>query len=283
MAVCCGRLSKLYVVLTNLLFACLGVAYVAFGVLGSRNKFPGATLFPDLIFKLSAVLGAIIVVASLFGFTAAFSKRRIFIYLYLLIILISLAVQVVIGVQVYKTSANSNQYILNFWSSASDNVRSSLQTEFSCCGYDGFKGGAANQCSTSLPPCADSLRSYVQNAFQKVYLITFAALAVQLLAISNAITMICSQHIHGDDQFEDERRQHRKSGIRLDDMTVDTPTTAGSYNQYGMHQPYEEQKGYYMDGSQNRYDSYDMYRHNNASYGYNNNNNNGGGYNQYHY
>lgn len=145
-------------------------------------------------------------------------------------------------------------------------------------------GSSTNQCSASLPPCVDILRSYVHNAFQKVYLITFAALAVQLLAISNAITMICSQHIHSD-EFEDERRERRKSGIRLDDMTVDTPTTAGSYNQYAMQQYHQdEQKGYHVDGPQNRYDSYDMYRHNNASHGYNNTNaNGGGGYNQYHY
>jgi hypothetical protein len=101
--------------------------------------------------------------------------------------------------------------------------------------------------------------------------------------------MICSQHIHSD-EFEDERRERRKSGIRLDDMTMDTPTTAGSYNQYAMQQYHQdEQKGYHIDGPQNRYDSYDMYRHNNASYGYNNTNANahananGGGYNQYHY
>ncbi|KAI8078722.1 Tetraspanin family-domain-containing protein [Halteromyces radiatus] len=278
MTTCCGRLSKVYVILTNLLFACLGAAYIAFGVLGSRNKFLGAALFPDLVFKLSAILGAIIIVASIFGFTAAFSRRRLFIYLYLLVILISLAVQVVIGVQVYKSAANTKQYLVNFWASASDNDKTELQNEFSCCGYDGIQSSTSNQCPTSLPPCFDSLQTYIQNAFQKVYLITFAALAVQLLAISNAMTMICSRYIHSD-QYEDERREHRKSGIRLDDMTVDTPTTAGSYNQYGMHQQQYEQKGYYVDNSpQNRYDSYDMYRHNNASSGYANQ-----GYNQYHY
>ncbi|CAO3600287.1 unnamed protein product [Absidia cylindrospora] len=250
MAACCGRLSKLYVIISNLLFSCLGVAYIAFGVLGSRNKFLGATLFPHLIFKLSAILGAIIMVASIIGFTAAFSRRRLFIYLYILVILMSLAVQVIIGVKMYKATANSNQYLLTTWSSASENEQSALQKEFSCCGYDGFKGGlTVDQCSASSPPCANSLRSYVHNVFQKVYLITFSALALQLLAISNAITMICSQHIHSD-EFEDERHERRKSGIRLDDMvTVNAPTKSGSFNQY-------------IDDSQNRYDSYHKYKHN---------------------
>ncbi|KAI8335304.1 Tetraspanin family-domain-containing protein [Chlamydoabsidia padenii] len=281
MATCCGRLSKLYVILTNLLFTCLGVGYVAFGVLGIRNKFLGATLFPDLIFKLSAVLGAIIVVASIVGFAAAFSQRRLLIFIYLLIILISLAVQVYIGVQVYKAAGNSKQYLINFWSSASQNEQSTLQQEFTCCGFDGFQGGTTtNQCSVTLPPCVDSLQSYVHNVFQKVYLITFAALAVQLLAISNGITMICSQHIHGNgDQFEQDRRERRKSGIRLDDMVVGTATTGGTYNQYGMHQN-EQKVGYHIDNSSphqqqqhSPYDSYDKYRHNDGNQGYN----------QYHY
>lgn len=36
---------------TNLLVACLGVAFIAFGVIGYRDGFKGAILFPPLIFK----------------------------------------------------------------------------------------------------------------------------------------------------------------------------------------------------------------------------------------
>lgn len=36
---------------TNLLVACLGVAFIAFGVIGFRDGFKGAILFPPLIFK----------------------------------------------------------------------------------------------------------------------------------------------------------------------------------------------------------------------------------------
>jgi hypothetical protein len=111
-----------------------------------------------------------------------------------------------------------------------------------------------------------------------VYLITFAALAVQLLAITNAITMICSQHIHGDDdgEFEKERRERRKSGIRLDDMTSDTTTTLGSFNQYGTQQHDEHKMGYKIDATQQPQNQYDMYRQSS-------NNNPSHSYNQYHY
>jgi hypothetical protein len=126
------------------------------------------------------------------------------------------------------------------------------------------------------PPCAPLLVSFVKSTFGKVYLAVFAALAVELLALSNAITLICSGSSSDYDE-EGERRKRRKSGIRLDDMSVDTPTTVGSYHQ-------EEQKDYYAGGNNNaynthdeppsrnnRYDSYDMYRHNNNSNNYSDN------------
>ncbi|CAO3624981.1 unnamed protein product [Cunninghamella blakesleeana] len=283
---CCSRLSKVYVVLTNLLFACLGFAYVVFGVFGFQNKFPGAPLFPDIVFKLSAILGAIIIIATLFGFSAAFSKRRGLVYIYLLIILVSLAIQVVIGVKVYQIANNGSQYANTYWADASIKNRSLLQQSFSCCGYSNSNDNPAptDQCTntsnTMILPCADIIKAYTNNAFQKVYLITFAALAVQLLAVSNAITIICSSQIYGD-EHEYERRQQRKSGIRLDDMTVDTPTTAGSYNNFAYQQ---DQKTYYEDGPQyHGYNNHnnDMYNHhNNSGYSYQHNNN---GYNQHRY
>lgn len=40
---------------TNLLFACLGVAFIALGLIGMKDGFSGATLFPDNIFKCKLV------------------------------------------------------------------------------------------------------------------------------------------------------------------------------------------------------------------------------------
>lgn len=44
-------ISKVYMITTNLLFACLGVAFIAFGLIGMKDKFAGATLFPDNTFE----------------------------------------------------------------------------------------------------------------------------------------------------------------------------------------------------------------------------------------
>lgn len=40
---------------TNLLFACLGIAFIAFGVIGERDRFKGASLFPELTFKRTQI------------------------------------------------------------------------------------------------------------------------------------------------------------------------------------------------------------------------------------
>lgn len=136
-----------------------------------------------------------------------------------------------------------------------------------------------NSSSTNVePPCAPELQNYVKSTFGKLYLVIFAALALELLAMSNAITLLCSGPVSDFDHAEEEeRRKRRKSGIRLDDMSGDT---LGSYQQ-------EEQKNYYAAGGggakpnaynnpdepsrNNRYDSYDMYRHNNNSNTYSDN------------
>lgn len=131
---------------------------------------------------------------------------------------------------------------------------------------------SSGQISTD-PPCYDPLNSYVDTAFTRVYAVLFAALAVQVLALSNAITALCTRTIYGDDD-EDERRRRRKSGIRLDDMSIspDTPTTAGSHNHFGMSA--EDAKSYYGGGYKegayssrsSPYNGHGMYNYNNNSY-----------------
>lgn len=280
---CCARLSKVYMITTNFLFACLGVAFIAFGLIGMKDKIAGATLFPDNTFKFLSILGGVICVASIFGIIGAYVRKTMITYVYLFIIICALVFQVIIGVRIYRQAANASHYLSLLWPSASNSYRANLQNQFSCCGFqtiidnyaptDNCQGSTASLTNV-YPPCASILINYVKSTFGKVYLAVFAALALELLAMSNAITLLCSGP-GSDSAEEDERRKRRKSGIRLDDMSVETPTTVGSYQQ-------EEQKNYYAGGGgtyhnnnsnddynrNNRYDSYDMYRHNNSSNAY---------------
>ncbi|KAI9364697.1 Tetraspanin family-domain-containing protein [Pilaira anomala] len=287
---CCARLSKVYMITTNFLFACLGLAFIAFGLIGMKDKFLGATLFPGNTFKLLAILGAVICVASIFGMIGAYVKKNMITYVYMIIIIGALIFQVMIGIKIYQKAANPNQYLTDVWPKANSRYRLNLQEQFDCCGFqtaiDMFAQSNVCQPVMSLTdvkyPCAPKLQNYIKDTFGKLYLVLFAALALELLAMSNAITLLCSGPITDDE--EDERRKRRKSGIRLDDMSVDTPTSGGSYQQ-------EEQKNYYAGGvatgggngtpnsytnheepnRNNRYDSYDMYRHNNNSNNYSDN------------
>lgn len=158
--------------------------------------------------------------------------------------------------------------------------------KFSCCGYNNANDQPAvsDTCNpssgaiSSNPPCYESLTSYVHTAFVRVYAILFAALAVEVLALSNGITILCTRAMYGDED-EDERARRRKSGIRLDDMSMDTASTTnhnvgnaggggGSYNHYGGS---HESKVFYAEDNysrSDRYDSYDVYRHNNGSNAY---------------
>ncbi|KAG0743757.1 hypothetical protein G6F57_005042 [Rhizopus arrhizus] len=100
------------------------------------------------------------------------------------------------------------------------------------------------------PPCADILINYAKSAFRKAYLVVFAALALEVLAMTNAITLLCTSF---DAEDENERRKHRKSGIRLDEMSLESPTTlvGSSYTLP------EEQKKHYADSPIG--DSYSSY------------------------
>ncbi|ORY94604.1 Tetraspanin family-domain-containing protein [Syncephalastrum racemosum] len=244
---CCSRLSKWYMITTNLLFACLGAAFVVFGVIGNKGGFKGSTLFPENTYKLVPVLGAIIIVAALLGIIGAFVRRKTLVIIYLFIVLVALVYQIVIGIGIYKKAADPSGYLAPIWSKGSDSFRAHLQTEFSCCGYNN---------ANDQPAVSDTCNpSYVHTAFVRVYAILFAALAVEILALSNGITILCTRAMYGDED-EDERARRRKSGIRLDDMSMDTASTAN-------HNVGEDNYS-----RSDRYDSYDVYRHNNGSNAY---------------
>ncbi|KAI8374639.1 Tetraspanin family-domain-containing protein [Radiomyces spectabilis] len=273
MATCCARLSKLYTVTTNSLCACLGVAFIAFGLIGYEDKFHGATLFPQIYFTLIAVLGAIIIVAALVGMIAAFIKRRSLVIIYLVIVFVALVFQVIIGVKVYQKSGDPVQYLASLWGNASIQSRAELQNDFSCCGFNTVSDNPAptDQCAAGSgavmnPPCYAVLRQYVNSSFSKLYLVIFVALAIEVLCICNGITVLCTRSIYGRDDDEEERRRRRKSGIKLDDMSIspDTPTTAGSYNHFGDYYKEDANSTYGGKPPGSRYDSYDMYRQHHA-------------------
>ncbi|KAG1470485.1 hypothetical protein G6F56_002657 [Rhizopus delemar] len=142
----------------------------------------------------------------------------------MIVILAALVVQVLIGIKLYKASANVSTYMSDLWASSNASFRGDLQNETNMDKY--IKNDQCDPKSKtigSLSPCADILISFAKDMFGKAYLVVFAALALEVLAMSNAITLLCVRFGGGDE--EDERRRRRKSGIKLDDMSVETPAT----------------------------------------------------------
>ncbi|KAI7862852.1 Tetraspanin family-domain-containing protein [Spinellus fusiger] len=248
-------LSKWYVITTNVLFICLGLGFLIFGLMGHRGLFKGSSLFPFHYFELLAILGGIIVFCALLGVVHAFVRRKLVMWIYILMVLIALVFQVVIGVKVYNTAANPLGYLAPLWSSSPEAYRGQLQSDFNCCGFNNAMDNPSitptcnpRQGIINLPPCYDSTILYVRSTFSKVYLVIFAALAFELLALSNAVTMLCTRKdTSASASFNEtvERHNRRKSGIKLDDMSVpESPTIAGSPN------PFTEEHKQYMYSSE---------------------------------
>ncbi|KAI9023609.1 Tetraspanin family-domain-containing protein [Phycomyces nitens] len=263
MTTCCSSLSRWYVLVTNLLFVCLGLAFLVFGLLGYKDHFKGSTLFPDSYFYLVAILGGIIIISALLGITQAFVRSRALMWIYILIVLVALVYQVVIGVKVYKKAADPVGYLAPLWTNSPESYRLHVQQEFDCCGFNNNMDHPAitDECRPQvgkvlhLAPCYDGLVDYVKDYFGKLYLVLFAALSIEILALSNAVTMLCTQKQPAGSLGEAyDRHQRRRSGIKLDEISVvDSPTIAGSHNQFAdehkqyiypkPHDPYNDHYG----------------------------------------
>jgi len=253
---------------TNSLFAALGLSFIIFGLLGYTNKFHGAVLIPDDILKLIIVLGVVILVTSILGLISAYSQRRCIIYVYMVIVAAALILQVTVGVLVYQKGANYNSFVNSMWSSASTQDRLAIQNEFQCCGLTTSmdKPAISSTCNpnagTAAVPCAPILTSFVHDSFSKLYLVVFAALAFEVLALTNAITLLCAPSMSGEER---ERRMRRKSGIKLEDMSNHSSTMDGS-NRGDTYSPYAYKDETASVHSGHRYNGGGYDRHDNGHY-----------------
>ncbi|KAG2180939.1 hypothetical protein INT43_008519 [Umbelopsis isabellina] len=242
---------------TNALFAALGLSFLIFSLLGITNRFHGSVIIPDIIYKMIIVLSIIILVTSILGWISAYSPRRCVIYIYMVIVAAALILQVVVGVLVYQKGANYASFVSTMWSDSSNADRLAIQNEFTCCGLttSADKPALSNTCSpngNSYPPCAPILNSFVHDSFSKLYLIVFAALVFEVLALTNAVTLLCAPNMSEE---ESERRRRRKSGIKLEDMSTNSTSMAGSNIGGDAYSPYSYKDETASVRSGNRYNN----------------------------
>ncbi|KAI8391094.1 uncharacterized protein BYT42DRAFT_555560 [Radiomyces spectabilis] len=220
---CCQRLSKGYVITTNLLFACFGFGLMIFGVMGFQHRFDGSVLFPVNILKMINILGIIITFTAIIGIIGAFLRGRQTIHiLYTAIVLIAFVYQISIAVIVYDQTAHMGTWLSHIWYESPTEYRAYAQDKLSCCGFSHVMDHTAvsKTCSLDMPPnaiqpCHLPLTAYTKKQLSTVYIILFAALSIELLALCNAITLLCSPMV-GDrpDLDDDPEHFHRRSPSR---------------------------------------------------------------------
>ncbi|KAI8097488.1 Tetraspanin family-domain-containing protein [Halteromyces radiatus] len=224
---CCERLSKWYIITVNFLIACFGCGLMAFGLMSSQLKFNDAILFPVNIIKMINILGVLILFTAVIGTIGAFYRERKTIHIiYLVIAIIAFGFQMITAVVIYQLTANAKTWLSVTWAEATKDYREYAQNKFSCCGYaNSLDHPVVNQfCSATdtknnLPPCFDPLVHFIRHELKNVYIVLFAALSVEILAICNGITLLCTRTIDIPESIELQKR--KVSSATLIDSAID--------------------------------------------------------------
>ncbi|CDS06105.1 hypothetical protein LRAMOSA08633 [Lichtheimia ramosa] len=217
---CCQRLSRCYILVTNTLFAIFGAALIAFGVLGAQHRIESSILIPVNILKMINILGIMICFTAVIGILGGFFPERQAIHiLYTVVVLITLIYQIVVAVIVYDQAAHTQSWLHHAWAEATQEYRYYAQEKFSCCGFSHPRDHpvATATCQpddivNSAPACFHPMTYFVKHNLKIMYIVLFAALSIQILALCNAITMLCARFSGSADDDNDESGLVTQSG-----------------------------------------------------------------------
>ncbi|OBZ85922.1 hypothetical protein A0J61_06033 [Choanephora cucurbitarum] len=108
--------------------------------------------------------------------------------------------QISIAVIVYDQAAHISNWLSIVWSSSTREYRLYAQDKFSCCGFATQLDYVvpSNTCTTehvlnTLQTCQRPLTVFVQTKLTHIYIALFTSLAIELLALCNTITLLCTQ------------------------------------------------------------------------------------------
>ncbi|CAO3680770.1 unnamed protein product [Rhizopus stolonifer] len=214
---CCQKQSQLYLIFTNFLFFILGCAVVSFGTMAIELKISNAVLIPVNILKsieiitdmsiltyylVISLLGIMLIFTSLIGLLASFCRERKSIHiLCTTTVVIAFMYQVSIAAIVYIQAANTSSWLSQTWAEASIDYRSYAQTKFDCCGFTNpldhpvqSNTCVPHQVMDSSPPCYGPMNHYIKQELTHIYVALFAGLVIELLALCNSITQLCTMN-----------------------------------------------------------------------------------------
>ncbi|CAO3642328.1 unnamed protein product [Cunninghamella blakesleeana] len=243
---CCQRLNKCYLITVNFLFACFGCGLIAFGVMGIQQKFDGAILYPSNILKMINILGVLILFTAIIGTIAAFYRDQKTIHvIYSVVVLIALAFQIITAICIYQLAANSKPLLSFTWNESLKTYREYAQDKFQCCGFSGALDHPAetDSCSTTDPhmskfgPCFEPLTKFVTQELRTSYIILFSALSIEILALCNSITLLCSKIAYPEAISLDHFKSSHTSNISAVDSAIHK-TNSQKITAYGVEHNY---------------------------------------------
>ncbi|KAI8339180.1 Tetraspanin/Peripherin, partial [Chlamydoabsidia padenii] len=146
------------------------------------------------------ILGVVILFAAVIGTIGAFYREKKTIHIiYLVVVIIAFVFQVVTAIVVYQLTANTKIWLSKIWSEETKEYREYAQNKFSCCGFANPLDHpvVTNICSatdnkSNNPPCFEPLVHFIAHELAIVYIILFSAISIELLAICNSITLLCT-------------------------------------------------------------------------------------------
>ncbi|KAI8087404.1 hypothetical protein BDF21DRAFT_414319 [Thamnidium elegans] len=169
-------------------------------MMATQVKFNNAILIPVNILKMITILGLILIFTSLIGILGGFYREKKAIHiLYTTLVLVAFVYQVSIAVIVYDQAAHTSTWLSDTWNDSSRDYKLFAQKKFHCCGFSHTLDHpvATATCMpdhviNSAQPCYDLLSRYIRNDLSHIYIALFTGLAIELLALCNVITHMCS-------------------------------------------------------------------------------------------
>ncbi|KAG0173211.1 hypothetical protein DFQ30_008600 [Apophysomyces sp. BC1015] len=176
---------------------------MAFGIMGSHNYVDGSILLPINVLKMISILGIILLFAAIIGIIGAFFTQRQCIHIvYTVIVLIAFVYQISTAVIVYDQAAHTESWLSVVWAKSTTEYRAYAEEKFTCCGFSHVldhpvpSSRCTDELVNSAPPCYDPLIHYVRNQLSFVYLVLFAALSIEILALCNVVTLLCARAVY---------------------------------------------------------------------------------------
>jgi len=148
----CAKISKVGLIIFNILFLAAGLAVLAAGI---YFYVKANTYAVPQSFSIGTMIIAIgVIVFSTFGLIAAVLINKIMLWIYFVLLLLLLAGEIAAAVVAYKDTSNLVNFIGSEYRGLSNSSRQFIENEFDCCGFfnntDAAAGGLCCQYVANL-------------------------------------------------------------------------------------------------------------------------------------